>query len=298
MTSDRNVRLTIGIPVYKNAATIEEAISSIVADNNLPCDILISDDCSPDDSWSICEAISEKYDNVKAIRQPRNLYYNNFKYLVDQASTPYFVWLSADDYFEPGFLDAAVKCLDEQQDAVAAVGHAAFYQQGQFIGYSNGSESIADDNAEDRVATFFERSTDNNRMYGVFRTEAAQRSFPDKLYHAWDYAFSAQTLCFGKHLNVGVCNHRDKTSTEDYRRLLRRDGKNVVTRLFPLLPMTFELLNKERLYRSKPVFKNILQMNFNYHLNYCEFFHPAYHRWLLSMMKFWTRNIGWRFKRP
>lgn len=289
--------LTIGIPVYNNEKTLRKTVESVLNSVGLPCEIILSDDCSSDRSWNICQELVGEFDSVTAYQQPKNLYYNNFKFVLEKAKTPYFCWLAGDDYFEPEFLDNAIEYLKSHQDCVAAIGDAAFYNDSGFIGYSNGAESIEHEDASERLESYFSKTTDNNRMYGVYRTSVAINSFPKKLYHAWDYAFSANSLIYGKHHKIEtICNHRHKTSTESYRQLMRRDGKNVVTRLFPLLPLTCDLTVSNKIYFKRKLIFKLLEMNFNCHLNYCEYFHPGYHRKILSLMNFWVSKISWRFK--
>nr|WP_255418976.1 glycosyltransferase [Paraglaciecola sp. MB-3u-78] len=286
------------MPVYNNEKTLAKAIESIRNDSEVDYKIILSDDGSTDGSWDLCAKYAAIDERVEAIKQPTNLYYNNFRFVLDAANTPYFCWLAGDDYFAKGFLSKAIATLEEQVEAVAAIGTCLFYHQDEFIGEANGSYAIIQDTANSRLVEYFSKATDNSRMYGVFRTEAARLSFPHKLFHAYDWAFSALTLTYGRHVDVGVnAIHRDKTDRSAYRKMVRKDAKNIISRLFPLFPMTSYLLTHKQINNTWPFFKSLFRLNFNSHLNYCEMFHPRYYKAVIFVQNEYASRIGWRFKR-
>jgi len=289
--------LTIGIPIYNNESTLSRAIDSVLSQSGFDFIIILSDDGSSDNSWDICQKYAALDHRITAIRQKTNLYYNNFKYVLDAAKTPYFCWLAGDDYFEDGFLKKAIETLVRQEDAVAAIGECWFYEESEFVELANGSYAIVHDDAGERLEEYLSASTDNSRMYGVFRTKSAQQSFPSRLFYTYDFVFSSLTLTYGKHVHLGmVAIHRDKTNIESYRKLVRKDAKNILTRLFPLLPMTYYLMRHKQVNITWPIFKKLMMLNFNAHLNYCEYFHDSYYKFLIAIQNEYTRRIGWRFK--
>jgi len=295
---DNMKSITVGMPIYNNANTLSKAIESVRSQLGIDLKIILSDDGSTDNSWEVCQQYASIDKRITAVKQPSNLYYNNFKFVLDEADTPYFCWLAGDDYFAEGFLEKAIEVLEQQTDAVAAMGECWFYKNGECIDKANGSYAIMHDSKEDRLVEYLSASTDNSRMYGVLRTHAAQQSFPTRLFYAYDYAFSALTLAFGKHVHIGgVSIYRDKTDAQAYRHMVRKDAKNTLTRLFPLYLMTWYLIKNKHININWPIFKKLSMLNFNYHLNYCEVFHPKYHKFVVKMMNQYTRQIGWRFKK-
>lgn len=296
MPEEKISKVTIGIPVYNNEKTLSKAIDSILL-QNIPVNILLSDDGSIDGSWELCQQFSSKYSFIKAIKQPQNLYYMNFKYLVDNAETPYFCWLAGDDYLEPGFLEKALDEL-ESTDAVLISGLTRFYENEEFSHDSISTFEIVDNTPTDRILSYlYAKNNDNSRMYGMLRTDIARISFPRKLFHAWDVAFSIITLHHGKHLEMAqVAVHRDKTDPIAYRKMVRRDNKSALTRLFPFLPLTVYLfVHSEVKFTFKVTYK-LVRINWRYHLNYCEVFHPKYRSCIRYLNDMYIKWIGWRFK--
>ena len=56
--------LTIGIPVYNNEKTLRKTVESVLNSVGLPCEIILSDDCSSDRSWNICQELVGEFDSV------------------------------------------------------------------------------------------------------------------------------------------------------------------------------------------------------------------------------------------
>jgi glycosyltransferase involved in cell wall biosynthesis len=269
-------RLTVGVPAWNNAATIARALESLLAQDLGGLRILVSDDGSHDDTASICTAIAGRDPRVRVVRQPRNLRYGNFGWLLDQADTEYFMWAAGDDRWLPGFAAACVAELDAHPALVAAVPRVAFEHQGVSLGLAQGTYALTGEPAAN-LAGFLVNPADNSRMYGVFRTAAAQRSFPRTAFHAWDWGFSAATLRFGGHAEIPeVLMVRDKTPSDRYVAMVREDARRPIERALPVLAMSRWLLNQPGVPRSRAVMLALLALNLEKHLQYAQRFHPAW----------------------
>ena len=96
-------KVSVIIPVYNAAKYVEKAVLSAL---ELPetAEVLLIEDCSPDNSLEVSKSIALKYDRVKLLHHPnkdnqgagasRNLGLENAAY-------PYISFLDADDYYLP-----------------------------------------------------------------------------------------------------------------------------------------------------------------------------------------------------
>jgi glycosyltransferase involved in cell wall biosynthesis len=279
-------RLTIGVPAWNNATTIARALESLLAQELGEFRILVSDDGSRDDTAAICTAIAGRDPRVRVVRQPRNLRYGNFGWLLEQADSEYFMWAAGDDRWLPGFASACVAELDAHPALVAAVPRVAFEYQGNSLGLSQGTYALTGDPAAN-LAGFLANPADNSRMYGVFRTAAAQRSFPRTTFHAWDWGFSAATLRFGGHAEIPeVLMVRDKTPSERYVAMVREDARGPIERALPVLAMSRWLLGQPGMPRTRAVVRALIALNLEKHLQYAQRFHPV-----------WA-GVAWRLINP
>ena len=262
------------MPLFNNATTIRRAVESLLAQSFADFRLLISDDGSTDDTISICQEYAERDRRIDIVRQPRNLNYGNFRYVVRAASTPFFMFAAGDDYWHRDYVRRMIDELDANPESVCAVSRVAFVSGSEVVGLSEGTEPLLGDRI-DNLLYYFESPNDNSRMYGVFRTEVARRAFPPKDFHAYDWAFSAGTILEGKHIEVPeILMWRDRTDPHRYTEYVRRDAKSAINRVFPMLPLTLDLLTRLRVPRSYRVLRQLFWLNVEYHLGYLRRYHP------------------------
>ncbi len=98
--------LQIGMPVYNGEKFVAQAIESLINQTFQDWQLLISDNCSSDSTYSICEAYTKKDKRITLVRQKENIgALLNFRYLIERAETKYFLWLAADDVIRPTFIE-------------------------------------------------------------------------------------------------------------------------------------------------------------------------------------------------
>jgi len=108
--------VTIGIPTYNRAdGFLREAIQSAIDQTYPNIEIIVSDNCSTDNTMEV----------IKQIRDSRLHYHrhevniganNNFNYCLKQASGDYFLLLHDDDLIDNDFVEVCVKAADYRSD--------------------------------------------------------------------------------------------------------------------------------------------------------------------------------------
>lgn len=107
------VLVFIGMPVYNGAPHLRNAIESILKQSFSDWIMLISDNCSDDETETICKEFIRTDSRIKYYRQKQNIgAAGNFQYVLDRADLPYFMWAAADDIWEPEFLASCVRILE------------------------------------------------------------------------------------------------------------------------------------------------------------------------------------------
>ncbi len=95
--------LSICIPTYNRSSCLAELLDSIVAQDMPDLEVVISDDCSPDDTVAVAERYRANLSNLRVIRQVRNIGLDRNFLAVVEAATGDYAWLMGDDdRFEPG----------------------------------------------------------------------------------------------------------------------------------------------------------------------------------------------------
>lgn len=179
--------MTIGLPVYNGAATLELALDSLLAQEYRDFRLVISDNASTDATAAICANRAGADNRVDYMRQTTNIgAVPNYAAVLRRADTPYFMWAADDDLWEPTFLGTLVDALErEPAPALACCDYDVHvHSTGERISHSPDSMPRLDP-ALGEVFTVLEllRSPQPTLVYGLFRTDrlgrANARRFPD-----------------------------------------------------------------------------------------------------------------------
>jgi glycosyltransferase involved in cell wall biosynthesis len=289
-----DTRVTVGVVVYNGALTLRRAVESILNQSYHRFTIHISDDGSRDTTAEVGRSLAAEHRRVVFTRQPRNVGpANNFRFLLELASTEYFMWLAADDYLEPTYLERMISVLDADPGLAACVSRVWFVNPDGSRRLAEGTYPLLADPLTN-LAVYLSQPNDNSRFYALYRTSLLRKAFPRSHFHAFDWAAVAGTLLYGKHAEVPeVLMVRDQTPPEHYVKSIRVDNRWVITRLFPLSIMTHDLLMRQRLPRSLPILKALLYINVEYHILYMRMFHPHYMRITNRIWSIWRKYLGW-----
>lgn len=109
-------KVSIGMPVYNGQEYLEDAVNAILRQSFEDFELIISDNCSTDDSVAICETLAAMDPRIRLVRQTENLgAIGNFNALVHLANGQYFKWAAHDDLMESSFLKRCVEALDQDE---------------------------------------------------------------------------------------------------------------------------------------------------------------------------------------
>lgn len=111
------------VPVYKAAETVERCVDSLVASGGEDLQIILVEDCSPDDSWKVCQMLQEKYPTVLCHRNDKN---RGVSYTRNQglklAQGTYLLFTDSDDYVDPDYVPT-FRCAIEAGHPFAICGY-------------------------------------------------------------------------------------------------------------------------------------------------------------------------------
>lgn len=112
-------RVTIGLPVYNGERYLAEALDCLLGQTFQAFEIVVSDNCSTDDTEALCRAYAARDRRVHYFRAEKNLGAAwNHNRTVELASGEYFKWHTYDDLCAPTFLEECVAVLDHEPSVV------------------------------------------------------------------------------------------------------------------------------------------------------------------------------------
>lgn len=108
--------LTIAIPTYNRARYLESNLKQLlpqVIKNIDDVDLVLSDNCSPDNTSEIVENLNAKYNRIiKYFHQEKNIGpINNFSFCVNSSDSEYILLLGDDDIVAFGFIDTILDLI-------------------------------------------------------------------------------------------------------------------------------------------------------------------------------------------
>ena len=118
------MKFSIIIPVYNADNTVERCVESIIANQFTETEIILVDDCSEDNSWIVCQELSEKYKSVTALHNDKNhgVSFTRNRGL-DYATGKYILFVDSDDWVESGYIAAFCEVIEKYSPLFVICGY-------------------------------------------------------------------------------------------------------------------------------------------------------------------------------
>ncbi|MBR1548241.1 MAG: glycosyltransferase family 2 protein [Prevotella sp.] len=110
------MRLSVIIPVYNVAGTLDRCLESIVGCQLQDMEILLVDDGSTDGSGRMCDEWQRRDPRISAVHKANGGLSDARNCGIDQSRGDYITFADSDDYLEAGTLEALVSTLDSHPD--------------------------------------------------------------------------------------------------------------------------------------------------------------------------------------
>ncbi len=126
--------VAICIPSYNYDELIGKCIESVLQQTYHSLEIIISDDCSSDNSDLVIRQFKDE--RIHYIRQPKNLgMVPNWRACLAMSSAPYTLLIGADDYLKPRMIEKCVSVLESDPDIAFCHTAAEFFDsEGKIVG--------------------------------------------------------------------------------------------------------------------------------------------------------------------
>jgi glycosyltransferase involved in cell wall biosynthesis len=174
-----SVKVSIGMPVHNGAATLRRALDSVLGQDHADLEVVLSDNASTDDTPTIARQAAEQDPRIRYFRQPRPIpAWENFRFVLEQATGDYFLWAADDDLHSPNYVDTLARALSADPHAVLAVTDVVRF----YADEDPTSGTVVSGAGAEGVRTYAELVRDVilspcSEFYGLFRTQCL-REFP------------------------------------------------------------------------------------------------------------------------
>lgn len=165
--------ISIGMPVYNGEKYIKEALDSLLSQTYRDFELIISDNASTDSTQSICESYAIKDKRIRYIRQKNNIGpAANFKYVLDQASSEYFMWAAHDDIWSNNWIEVLLDELIKNRLAVGVYGQLIHIdEESNVYNHKANNKNLNYKGALRKLAYYIEPESlgKANLFYSIFR---------------------------------------------------------------------------------------------------------------------------------
>lgn len=115
-------KLSICIPTYNRSSYLEKTLAGLVSIETFPfdCEIIVSDNCSSDDTADVVRIFMEKCSRIRYRRQARNVCAeDNWNSALRMATGDYALYLADDDMLIPEAVASIVRYMEQNQHVIA-----------------------------------------------------------------------------------------------------------------------------------------------------------------------------------
>jgi glycosyltransferase involved in cell wall biosynthesis len=254
--------VSIGVPTYNRNIGILKTLDSIWQQKYPNLEIIISDNCSTDNTPEVIESLVKEHPDIKHYRQESNVgMIPNFEFVRRKATGKYFMWVADDDRLEPGILDKYVSFLEKNPEYSIVSGEVRywlddvpdFHEKG--FNFEQNSQIL-------RVVGYYFKVIYGGMVHGMMRRELTERVKMRKIIGN-DYHFVANLAYLGKIKNfdfVGYNKNFGGTS-KSFKQYAQAMGDSKFAGNFPHIKMACdafeEVMYKSSVYSSMPALSKL-----------------------------------------
>lgn len=174
-------RVSIGVPVYNGQRYIRYTLDSLLAQTYRELEIIVTDNCSTDQTPQIVQEYAAGDSRVKYVRNPVNLGpARNYNRSLELAAGEYFKWNPADDLCAEQFIEKCVAVMEADRSVVLAYPRTTIIDsEGQIVGNYEYELDFDDPRPHVRLLRMMcvdHRLHGAHEMYGLIRTHVLRRA--------------------------------------------------------------------------------------------------------------------------
>jgi glycosyltransferase involved in cell wall biosynthesis len=162
------------MPTYNGARYLAQSLDSLLNQDYPNWELVISDNCSTDDTERIARSYAAQHPQIRYVRSPVNRgAAANFNRVLELATGPYFVFAADHDLWAPTFLSRCVSVLEASPHSVLVYAQTTLTSMdGRLLEVMNDRIELGDRSAVARYRSLIWNLYACNMVYGVGRLEA------------------------------------------------------------------------------------------------------------------------------
>ena len=192
--------ITVGLPVYNSERYIRQSLDSLLAQTYPHFVLVISDNASTDGTGQICQQYAAADSRIKYSRNETNIGNpRNFNRVAGLAETRYLKWSTADDFWEPTFLERALEVMERDSTIALCYPQAALVDaNGRNAKDYDDVLHLVQEDPTDRFVTLLDKIKLAHQHLGLIRMSHLRQTHLLAPYTASDINLLAELSLYGK----------------------------------------------------------------------------------------------------
>jgi len=254
--------ISIGLPTYNGGKKIVSSLTSILNQGYPHIEVIISDNCSSDDTETICTEFCKQNNFIHYFRQKENIgIIPNFQFVLSKASGKFFMWISDDDSLEPEILQKYVDFLTTHANYTLVSGEIRYWSGNQ-PAFIERDFSLENNSGAIRVMKYYSKVIHGAIYYGLMRIETARRLIlQNRMGEDWHFVAKVAYLGKIKMLECVGYNKKLNGSSRTLRHYAKIIGASWFTTTFPHAQIAIDAFREiitSPIYRVKPLPARVL----------------------------------------
>ena len=201
MRTSTDPKVSIGIPVFNGAKTLAKTIEAAINQDYKNLEIIISDNCSTDETQLIAEEFQKKDSRIRYIRQEINYGMTaNFSKVFENSTGEFFMWAAHDDQHEPTFISRCLPLLLSNPEAGLCVPKTQAFFRGE-VTWVSSMKTFNGIDARIRLYNETLKHFPAVGMYGLYRSSKVAKTYLWRNFTGADLVF-VQDLTLHGHIII------------------------------------------------------------------------------------------------
>jgi glycosyltransferase involved in cell wall biosynthesis len=197
-----NPKVSIGVPLYNTEKYLRKCLDSVINQTLREIEIIIVNDCSPDDSIIIAKEYQKKDNRIVMVEHDKNLGLGGARNtVIENAKAPYIIMIDSDDWLDLRMLEIMLQKAMYYKADIVACGVKKVYENSykitDFVKYKN----------EELIYNCFDSYFRSNRIipaiyHKLFKLDLFIKNnirFPLNIYHQ-DLATTPQIMFYSNNI--------------------------------------------------------------------------------------------------
>jgi len=272
--SDSKPLVSICIPTYNGGKYIEETLECVINQTYKNIEVIITDDCSTDDTVLICKKYAEKDVRIKIYQNEKNLgLIGNWKKSIAKSNSNWIKFLFQDDLFDIDCVEIMIEAalsnnvdfvlsnreyiFDENVTAKTRLSYYNLPQTGEIF---NESRVYSPEETSILISKHIFHNSIGEPPTFLFKKEKySPKDFPDDIQQLVDYFFAlnkilAEGFYFVTRKLVKFRVHYNSQTAKNTKKTFETKSelhKHIHVYYYERLKMCYEILNNKSFYKLK-----------------------------------------------